>query len=52
MIPRYKSIHNDPEHVQKGVRSLSIDGSKVSGNLIPIIPDQDEVTVEVIMGQA
>ena len=42
----------NPEHVQKGVRSLSIDGSKVSGNLIPIIPDQDEVTVEVIMGQA
>ena len=43
------SVRN-PEHVEKGIRSMSVNGQPVSGNIIPYDPEQTEASVEVIMG--
>lgn len=44
------SIHN-PEHVEKGVLSLTVDGAPTEGNIIPYNNAAAEVSVEVIMGR-
>ncbi|MGN0203636.1 MAG: GH36-type glycosyl hydrolase domain-containing protein, partial [Coprococcus sp.] len=43
------SVKN-PDHVEKGVRSLLVNGKAITGNIIPYHPDQKEASVEVIMG--
>lgn len=40
---------NNPSKVSKGVKELKVDGSKIKGNLIPIMPAGDYF-VEVVMG--
>jgi len=40
----------NPNKVQKGVKSLTVDGKAVAGNIIPIMPEGKTYNVEVIMG--
>ena len=46
----YHITVKNPNHVQKGVASMIVDGSPVDGSTIPVITDKKEVTVEVTMG--
>lgn len=44
-------IHvTNPAHVEKGVASVQVDGTALSGNLIPSAATGAEVMVEVVMG--
>ncbi len=43
------SVKN-PNKVQKGVASMTIDGEKVEGNLVPVFPKGSTHKVEVVMG--
>jgi cellobiose phosphorylase len=45
----YITVRN-PEHVSKGVKSVTIDGKKAGSNLIPAFKDKKDHHVEVIMG--
>jgi cellobiose phosphorylase len=40
----------NPSHVCKGVKSMTVDGVAVNGNIIPVITDGKAHNVEVIMG--
>ncbi len=40
----------NPSHVCKGVKSMTVDGVAVNGNIIPVITDGKAHDVEVIMG--
>ncbi len=40
----------NPNGVQKGVKSLKVDGKDVAGNIIPIMPEGKTYQVEVILG--
>ena len=41
---------SNPDNVEKGVKSMLVNGSKVEGTVIPYIKDQTEYNVEIIMG--
>ena len=41
---------SNPDHVEKGVRSLTVDGQAVEGNVIPYVEGKKEYNVEVVMG--
>jgi cellobiose phosphorylase len=41
---------NNPNHVCKGVASMTVDGDLVEGNLVPTFNDGKEHIVEVILG--
>ena len=43
------SVRN-PKKVNKGVKSLVVDGVKVEGNVVPVFKDKGEHKVEVVMG--
>ena len=44
-------IHvTNPDHVEKGVKTLLVDGTPVEGNVIPYSSDKKEYNVEVVMG--
>ena len=40
----------NPDHVQKGVRRILVDGCEIKGSLIPIVNGKKEYQVEVTMG--
>lgn len=40
----------NPKKVQKGVKSLAVDGMKVEGNVVPVFGDKKVHKVEVVMG--
>ena len=40
----------NPQDVEKGVISMTVDGTAVEGNIIPCPKDQKEVNVVVTMG--
>ena len=40
----------NPDHVEKGVASVTVDGNAIEGNLIPVDPGKKEVHVKVVMG--
>ena len=40
----------NPDHVEKGVVSVTVDGNAIEGNLIPVDAGKKEVHVKVIMG--
>ena len=44
-------IHvSNPSHVEKGVRSLTVDGQSVHGCVIPFDPSKKDVRVDVVLG--
>ena len=40
----------NPDHVEKGVVSVTVDGNAIEGNLIPVDAGKKEVHVKVVMG--
>lgn len=46
----YNITVKNPDHVNKGVKSLTVDGKAVDGNVVPVFSDGAEHTVEVVMG--
>ncbi|MCI5857021.1 MAG: glycosyl transferase [Agathobacter sp.] len=47
----YHITVKNPDHVEKGIKSLTVNGTPVEGNVIPVkMVSGSEVTVEAIMG--
>jgi cellobiose phosphorylase len=47
----YHITVKNPEHVEKGIKSLIVNGTAVEGNLIPVsLVSGNEVNVEAVMG--
>lgn len=46
----YEIKVSNPNHVCKGVKSMTIDGKAVDGNIIPVVGDGKTHTVEIVMG--
>ena len=40
----------NPDHVCKGVKSVTVDGNAIDGNILPVFGDGKTHTVEVVMG--
>ena len=40
----------NPEHVSKGVKHITVNGTSIEGNLVPILEVGKEHIIEVIMG--
>ncbi|MDG5816339.1 hypothetical protein QA601_14685 [Chitinispirillales bacterium ANBcel5] len=40
----------NPDHVSKGVKTITVNGKEIEGNIIPVYNDNAVHTVEVIMG--
>ena len=47
---RYHIHVTNPNHVEKGLKSLTVDGTPVAGNVIPLDSSKKEVFVEAVMG--
>jgi cellobiose phosphorylase len=45
----YQITVKNPNHVCKGVKSMTVDGKAVDGNVIPVFADGTH-TVEVVLG--
>lgn len=41
---------SNPSHVEKGVKSVSVDGKSIEGNILPVFGDGREHQVEVVLG--
>ncbi|MFN8221667.1 MAG: hypothetical protein U0R50_00300 [Gaiellales bacterium] len=48
----YEIVVTNPDHVSTGVRSLTVGGAPVEGNVIPPVVDKGRVAVEVVLGAA
>ena len=46
----YNITVKNPDNVQKGIASLTVDGQKVDGCIIPYVKGKETYHVEVIMG--
>ena len=46
----YNITVKNPEHVCKGVKSVTVDGKAVEGNVLPVAAAGSTVNVEVVMG--
>ncbi len=46
----YDIIIKNPNHVFKGVKSVTVDGKAIEGNILPVFGDGKTHTVEVVMG--
>lgn len=46
----YKITVTNPEHISKGVKSVTVDGVKINGNILPVFEEGTSHTVEVVMG--
>ena len=47
----YKIEVANPEHVCKGVKTVTVDGAMVEGNIIPVFGDGKEHEVKVVLGK-
>lgn len=45
----YITVRN-PQQVSKGIKSITVDGKKIDGKIIPVFDDQGEHHIEIIMG--
>ncbi|MCM1495207.1 MAG: glycosyl transferase [Bacteroides sp.] len=46
----YNITISNPSHVSKGVKSVTVDGNAVEGNVLPVFSDGKEHAVEVVLG--
>jgi cellobiose phosphorylase len=46
----YHVTVSNPNGVSKGIKSITVDGKAVEGNVLPILPAGSEAQVEVVMG--
>jgi cellobiose phosphorylase len=47
---RYHITVEKPDGVSKGVRSLTVDGTEITGNVVPLDSAKTDCTVKVVMG--
>jgi cellobiose phosphorylase len=47
---RYSIHFRNPDGVEHGVKSITMDGKPVQGNLLPVLPDGRIHEVEVVLG--
>ena len=47
----YEINVKNPDHVSKGVKTMTIDGKRIAGNIIPAFQDGQSHSVEILMGQ-
>lgn len=46
----YNITFKNPDHVSKGVKSVTVDGVKINGNILPVFDEGTTHEVEVILG--
>jgi cellobiose phosphorylase len=46
----YRINVKNPKHVSKGVTSITVNGKKIQGNIIPVQKSVKKVEVEVVLG--
>ncbi|MDD7185743.1 MAG: glycosyl transferase [Oscillospiraceae bacterium] len=46
----YDITVKNPDHISKGIKSVTVDGNAVEGNIVPAFGDGKTHTVEVVMG--
>lgn len=46
----YHITVENPSHVEKGIKSLTVDGTPIESNIIPVVKDKSEVNITVVMG--
>jgi len=46
----YNITVKNPDHVCKGIKSVTVDGKAVEGNVLPVAENGATVNVEVVMG--
>ena len=46
----YNITVSNPSHISKGVKSVTVDGNAIEGNVLPAFADGKEHTVEVVLG--
>ena len=46
----YQISVSNPSHVSKGVKSVTVDGNAIEGNILPVFAEGKEHTVEVVLG--
>jgi len=46
----YNITFKNPDHVCKGIKSVTVDGNAIEGNVLPVFDANTTHTVEVIMG--
>ena len=46
----YNITVKNPDHVCKGIKSVTVDGKAVEGNVLPVAETGATVNVEVVMG--
>jgi cyclic beta-1,2-glucan synthetase len=47
---RYEVEVRNPEHVNRGVSTVTVDGSRAAGNVVPLVDDGKVHTVVVVLG--
>ncbi len=47
----YNITIKNPEHVSKGIGSITVDGVKINGNVLPVFEPNTEHDVEVVLSQ-
>ena len=46
----YEIVVENPDHLEKGVKTMTVDGKPVSGNILSPVPAGSTVEVKVVMG--
>ncbi len=46
----YHITVENPSHIEKGIKSITLDGTPIQSNIIPVAKDKSEVNVTVVMG--
>ena len=46
----YESVVENPDHLEKGVKTMTVDGKPVSGSILSPVPADSTVKVKVVMG--
>jgi cellobiose phosphorylase len=47
---KYEITVTNPDHVQRGVKSIVVDGIRIDGQILPIFSDEKSHQVSVILG--
>ena len=46
----YEIVVENPDHLEKGVKAMTVDGKPVSGNILSPVPAGSTVEVKIVMG--
>jgi cellobiose phosphorylase len=41
---------SNPDHINKGIKSVTVDGNAIEGNVLPVFGDGQTHNVEIVMG--